>query len=236
MAHLSLSSPSLNTPRRRATQGSQLIRHRLLSLLPEVLRTIDIASVPLCGLIAYHLRYQSFAIGFDTGMLLFLGMVVIANVMAAMDVYALGHFGMFRTQLIKTVCGWTVTISIVLVVLFFDKSSEQYSRIWVTYWLVLGASVSVVARLSIAAYLARRRRAGSLSIKMAVVGTDAFAQHVARQIALTADIDVSVVGVFAPRLDPNPAGIAADGTVVGLIRFARKSQIEEVIVHLSEHR
>jgi hypothetical protein len=236
MAQLSLSSSSLNAPRRRASRSPQIIRHGLLSLLPEVLRAIDVASVPLCGLVAYHLRWKSLAIGFDLGVLLLLGMVVIANVMAAMDVYALGHFGMFRTQLIKTVCGWSATISIVLVVLFFDKSSEQYSRIWVAYWLVLGASVSVIARLSIAAYLTRRRRAGSLSIKIAVVGTDAFAQHVARQISLEADIDVTVVGVFAPRLDANPVGIAADATVGGLMRLARKIQIDEVIIHLPENR
>ena len=235
MAQLSLSRRAPLITGRRTSESSRVIRHQLLAFLTGALRATDIIGAPLCGLFAYYLRYESFAIEFNHGILLLLGMVVIANVMALGGVYDPGYLGTFRAQLIKVVAGWAATICILLVLAFFDKITDQYSRLWIAYWFVAGASLSVAARLAAAAYFDHRRRAGNLSIKVAIVGRDPFAQHVMRQITWPGDIDVKVVGVFAPELEGSGA-VASDATVDGLMRLARRTHIDEIIIHLPEQR
>jgi Undecaprenyl-phosphate glucose phosphotransferase len=236
MAQHSLSSPSLNAPRRREAGRMRMIRHRLVSVAVELLRAFDIASAPICGLLAYYIRWQTLSLDFNHSVVLFLQMVVIANVMTVLGVYDLGQFGAFRTQLLKTVFGWASSIAILLVIAFFDKSSDQYSRVWIVYWLLLGSLAAIASRLAVAGYLEVRRRAGNLSVRIAVVGTYTFAQEVSRQITAADDIDVAVVGIFVPRIEGTTVENASDATVDNLIRLARKTHIDEIIIQLPDQR
>ena len=60
---------------------SRIVRHEILSLSTGLLRALDIAVVPIAGLISYIARYQSVAVELRHGLILALGMAVVANVM-----------------------------------------------------------------------------------------------------------------------------------------------------------
>jgi Undecaprenyl-phosphate glucose phosphotransferase len=235
MRQLSLSGPTPFGAGRRIGQGSRIVRHEVLGLATGLLRAIDIVGVPFAGLIAYFARYQSLAVEFRHGLILLLGMAVVANVMSVIGAYDLANLRNVRTQLIKILGGWGLSIAIVLAIAFFDKIADQYSRLWIGYWFVLGASMSIAARFVVAGYIARRRRAGNLTINVAIVGCEPFAQEVMRQVTWPGEVEVRVVGIFEPRLTAS-AGIAADATVAGLLRLARKTHIDEILVHLPEKR
>ncbi len=234
MAQLSLSGPTPFGTRHRAGDGSRVVRHEVLALSIGLLRALDIASVPVAAMIAYCLRYQSVAIAFQHGVIVILGMAVVANVMAHLGAYDLADLRSVRSQLIKVIGGWGVSIAILLAVAFFDRLTDQYSRLWIFYWLALGVGLSSGARVGVAAYIGRRQRAGNLSVSVAIVGNEPFAQQVIDQITAAGDIEVRVVGIFAPRLAG--AGVASDATVEGLLRLARKTHIDEIIVHLPDKR
>jgi len=236
MAQLTLRDPTLVGARRRTSEGSRVVRHEILALSTGVLRTLDIASVPIAGLIAYSLRFQSLAIEFQHGLIVILGMVVVANVMAIIDAYNLADIHVWHRQAAKVIGGWSVGIAVVLAIAFFDKISDQYSRVWISSWFVLGTALSGAARCGVAAYIARRRRTGTLSINVAIVGCEPFAQEVMRRITWPGDAEVRVVGIFAPQLRAAGTGVAADATVPGLLRLARKTHIDEIIVQLPEKR
>src|SRR5690349_22862495 len=235
MAQLSVSARRPVVTSRRATNSSRIVHHQILAILNGTLRAVDIIGAPICGLFAYYLRYQSLEVEFNHGILLLLGMVVIANVMSLSGVYDTGYLRTFRIQILKVIAGWAATICILLVIAFFDKITDQYSRLWIAYWFATGVSLSVLARFAAAAYFDHRRRAGNVSIKVAIVGEEPFAQHVMRQITWPSDVDVKVVGVFAPEIDGS-GGVASDATVDGLMRLARHTNIDEIIVHLPEKR
>jgi putative colanic acid biosynthesis UDP-glucose lipid carrier transferase len=201
-----------------------------------LLRAIDIAGVPVAGLIAYWARYQEFAVEFRHGLIIILGMAVVANVMTIIGAYDVDELRVPRTQLLKVAAGWGVSIALLLAIAFFDKITDQYSRLWIGYWFFLGAALSGTARLAIGAYLGRRRRTGNLSINVAIVGCEPFARQVMQQITWPGELEVRVVGTFAPRLGAAGTGLAADATVDGLLRLARKTHIDEIIVHLPEQR
>ena len=201
-----------------------------------LLRALDIVAVPVAGLVAYVMRYQSLTVEFRHGLILILGMAVVANVMTIMGAYETPDLRSLRSQAVKVVGGWGVSIAILLAIAFFDKVTDQYSRLWIGYWFVLGTALSAAARMSVAAYIGHRKRSGSLSINVAIVGDEPFAQQVMRQITWPGDVEVRVLGIFAPRLAAAGTGVASDATVAGLLRLARKTQIDEIIVHLPEKR
>jgi Undecaprenyl-phosphate glucose phosphotransferase len=236
MAQASLSGP---TPvgTRRTRDGSRVVHHEILSLSIGLLRAIDIASVPVAGLIAYWTRYQHLAVEFRHTLIIILGMAVVANVMVIIDAYHVATLRAPHIQLAKVVGGWGVSIAILVAVAFFEKITDQYSRLWVGYWFLIGVVLSGSARLAVGAYLGRRQRTGTLSINVAIVGAEPFAHQVMEQITWPGELEVRVVGTFAPYLAAPPGtGLAADATVDGLLRLARKTHIDEIIVHLPEKR
>jgi Undecaprenyl-phosphate glucose phosphotransferase len=236
MSQLSLSGPTPFGARRRSHNASWVVRHQVVALSVGVLRAADIAIVPLSGFVAYLLRFQSPVVEFRHGLMLILGMAVLANVMNIIGAYDLADLRRWRVQTAKIVAGWGVSIAILLALAFFDKIGDQYSRLWIGTWFVLGTAMSLTARASAAAYIGHRRRAGSLTINVAIVGPEPFAQQVMEQITWPGDAEVRVVGIFAPRLKATGTGIASDATVAGLLRLARKMHIDEVIVYLPEKR
>ncbi len=216
--------------------GSRVVRHEILALASGLLRALDIAAVPLAGLVTYVARYHSISVEFRHGLILALGMAVVANVMVIIDAYDMADLRLWRRQALKVVGGWGVGIAILLAIVFFDKVSDQYSRLWIASWFVLGVSLSGAARIGVAAYIGRRQRSGTLSINVAIVGCEPFAQQVMQQITWPGDAEVRVVGIFAPRLAAAGTGVASDATVAGLLRLARKMPLDEIIVHLPEKR
>jgi Undecaprenyl-phosphate glucose phosphotransferase len=236
MAQLSLSRTTPFGVRQRRRHGSRVVRHEILGLASGLLRAFDIAAVPIAGLITYVVRYQTVSVEFRHGLILILGMAVVANVMMMLDAYDMADLRVFRHQALKVVGGWGATIAILLAVMFFDKVSVQYSRLWVASWLLLGVCISGAARIGVAAYINRRARSGTLTVNVAIVGCEPFAQQVMQQITWAGEAEVRVVGIFAPQLAAAGTGVASDETVAGLLRLARKMPIDEIIVHLPEKR
>jgi Undecaprenyl-phosphate glucose phosphotransferase len=236
MAQLSLSGPTPFGTRRRIRTGSRVVRHEIIALSTGLLRGLDILAVPVAGLITYIARYHSYSVEFRHGLILVLGIAVVANVMMIIDAYDMADLRNWRRQTLKVVGGWGVSIAILLAIAFFDKISIQYSRLWIGSWFLLGAAFSGAARAGVAAYIGRRRRTGTLTINVAIVGWAPFAQQVMEQITWPGDPEIRVLGIFAPRLAAAGTGVASDATVAGLLRLARKVQIDEIIVHLPEKR
>src|SRR6185437_7120775 len=236
MAQLSLSGTTALGARKRARNGSRVVRHEILALSTGLLRALDVAAVPVAGLITYMLRYHSVTVEFRHGLILALGTVVIANVMVFLNAYDIGDFRRWRRQVMTVAFGWGIGIALLLAIVFFDKISDQYSRLWIGSWCVFGASLSIAARIGVGAYIARRQRTGTLSINVAIVGCEPFAQQVMKQITWPGDAEVRVLGIFAPTLSAAGTGVASDATVAGLLRLARRVHIDEIIVHLPEKR
>jgi putative colanic acid biosysnthesis UDP-glucose lipid carrier transferase len=222
--------------RQRLRHRSRVVRHEILAMASGLLRALDIAAVPVAGLITYVVRYQSWSVEFRHGLILALGMAVVANVMVIIDAYDMADLRVWQRQALKVVGGWGVSIAVLLAIAFFDKVSDQYSRLWIGSWFLLGVAMSGAARVGVAAYIGRRQRTGTLSINVAIVGCEPFAQQVMQQITWPGDAEVRVVGIFAPLLGAAGTEISSDATVSGLLRLARKMPLDEIIVHLPEKR
>ncbi len=210
---------------RQSLRGAwRVVRHETLNLTSGFLRGLDIAAVPVAAWLAYYGRFESVVPEPQHLLLVLLGMVTVAYAMILVRAYASEDVANFPRQIVKLVAGWGISIAVLLAIAFFDKIADQYSRLWIGYWFVFGVSLSAAGRYAVARYIAAQQRAGNLAIHVAIVGGEPFTRQVMANLAWPGEAAVKIVGSFVP-----PA-------VDELLRLARKSRVDEIIVQLPDKR
>ncbi len=234
MAQTYAAPPRFLFGRRLAAPVPHFVRHDVLVVAAGVLRASDIVLMPASALLAYVIRFGSLGIDLSHLVVVPFGMIIIANAMAFVHAYDHRELCSIRAQFGKVTAGWTMAFALLIAIAFFDQVSDQFPRLWIGLWFALGISASLAARSAVSAYLDRRRRAGTLTVDVAVVGGEPFASQVMRRLGAPSDIDVRVIGVFEPRLGPPSAG--GRPTVEALLQLARQARLDEIIVELPEKR
>ncbi len=227
--------PSFLLSRKPSAQHPYIVRHDAMVVAAGMLRAIDVALIPATALIAYVLRFGTLAIDLSHLVVVPFGMIVIANAMATFQAYDPRELANLRAQLSRVVAAWATTFALLIAVAFFDKVSNQFSRLWIGSWFSLGISASLAARCALCAYLNKRKREGTLTVDVAIVGTPAFVAQVRRRLAGETELDFRVVGQFEPRIGKS-AGDGGPATIDELLRLARRTRIHEIIVQLPEKR
>jgi Undecaprenyl-phosphate glucose phosphotransferase len=235
MVHSYASPPSFLLSRKASARHPYLVRHDVMVVAAGMLRVIDIVLIPVTALIAYVLRFGMLEIDLSHVLVVPIGMLVIANAMSAVQAYDVRELANLRAQLSRVTAGWATTFALLIAVAFFDKVSNQFSRLWIGSWFSLGISASLAARCVLCAYLGKRKREGTLTVDVAIVGTPAFVTQVRRRLAGETELDFRVVGQFEPRIG-QPAGDGGPATIDGLLRLARRTRIHEIIVQLPDKR
>jgi putative colanic acid biosynthesis UDP-glucose lipid carrier transferase len=133
------------------------------------MRLADLCLVALAGAVAAQFRFP-----FDEtpGILdasLVLGTLVAAHVLPLLGVYDLQRLGRVHRQVPRLLAAWLLTIGAVLVFLYAIHAAHEVSRLWIGYWLLLGASGLIASRLLLQGPFARRIF-GRLDHRVALVG------------------------------------------------------------------
>ncbi len=233
MVQIYASPPNFLVSRRVTPQSSPLVRSDVLVVAAGILRGIDIALMPAMAMLAYLLRFGSLEIDLGHLVVVPFGMVIIANAMSTVKAYDLRDLSNLRAQFSKVTAGWATTFALLIAIVFFDKVTDQFPRLWIGLWFGLGISASLAARCGLSIYLGHRRRAGTLTVNIAIVGTEPFVSQVTRRLTGASERDVRVIAAFEPRLGPSENGAA---TVEELLRLARSTRIDEIIVQLPDKR
>jgi Undecaprenyl-phosphate glucose phosphotransferase len=215
---------------------TSLSLHPHLQMYSAIVQSIDTICVPICGMLAYYARFSTTAPDLGTVTLLALGVILILGAMKAGGFYDFYNYGTLFIQCLVAVFAWSVGITLLLAIVFFLGNANDYSRLWVLYWLILGVSASIAARCGMAMYCDRQRRAGHLTFNVAVIGSLAFGQYVMTQI-MHVDRHVRLLGVFPPdgpanRLDEP----ATERIIFDILRLGRTTRVDEVIVELPSKR
>lgn len=228
------SPPRFLFGRRVASPSPYFVRHDALVVAAGVLRACDVLLMPASALLAYFIRFRSLGIDLSHLVVVPFGMIIIANTMSFARAYDLRALDNVREQLRKVTAGWTLAFALLIAVAFFDQVSDQFPRLWIGLWFALGSSFSFAARIVVLLYLERRRRAGTLSVAIAVVGSPKFAREAMRRLTAASNSDVRVMGLYEPRL--GEATTSGAPTVDALLQLARKTRLDEIIVELPPQR
>jgi Undecaprenyl-phosphate glucose phosphotransferase len=129
-----------------------------------------------------------------------------------------------------------VVFLIAIGVSFFAKAGDQFSRVWLGSFYVVGLAALLMFRKGLFLLVRRWTREGRLTRRTAIVGGGALGEALACALAGQRDSDVRVVGLFDDRGDERSpqalAGLHKLGTVDDLVEFARRTRIDLVIFSL----
>ncbi|HSP24010.1 MAG TPA: undecaprenyl-phosphate glucose phosphotransferase [Saliniramus sp.] len=159
-----------------------------------------------------------------------LGAVLAFEICGAYSIQAFRAF--FRVGF-KLLTGWTSVFLLAFAAIFLFKLGDEFSRVWLVSWFVVGASGLVAVRLALAVVIARFTRAGRFDRRTAIVGGGDAAKSMIEALDAQNDTGIRIVGVFDDRGDERTGDVVAGypklGTVDDLVDYARGTKLDLVI-------
>jgi Undecaprenyl-phosphate glucose phosphotransferase len=150
--------------------------------------------------------------------------------------YQLKQLLNLRCQLGRSLTAWGLTVAVLLVVGFFTKTSDIYSRDWMLSWIITVPILVLIARGILRALIATAGQAGSTFARsVAIIGAGVEGQRLVAKIRTAQDKSVTIRGVFDDRKTRihNPvSGLAVCGTTDDLLELARLAPVDEIIIAL----
>jgi Undecaprenyl-phosphate glucose phosphotransferase len=162
---------------------------------------------------------------------------------ATVFVGLLGQFGGYQLkvlprlhwQLRHVLMTWSLTVAVLLVVAFFSKISDIYSRGWMLSWIIAVPVLLLIGRGILHAVVASETGSGRLARNVAVIGAGYEGQRLIAKLRAAQDKTVTIQGVFDDRKARVPSavsGFALCGTTDDLIEFARLAPVDEIVIAL----
>jgi Undecaprenyl-phosphate glucose phosphotransferase len=206
-------------------------------VLAGIVRLIEFALTLLTGFsvyCAYVVPVEGFGWHYPGTILVIAVLATIA--MQAADIYQVQAFRGHEKQYMRLASAWSLVFLIAIMVSFFAKAGDQFSRVWLASFYVVGLTTLIGFRRALFLLVRRWTREGRLDRRTAVVGADARGESLVNAILAQQDNDVNIVGVFDDRGDERSlttvAGRRKLGTVDDLVELARRTRIDLVIFAL----
>jgi Undecaprenyl-phosphate glucose phosphotransferase len=154
----------------------------------------------------------------------------------AADIYQVQAFRGYEKQYFRLASAWSMVFLVASGATFFAKSGDQFSRVWLGSFYVLGLVTLIGFRRALFLLVRRWTRAGRLDRRTVIVGADVNGDSLIKSLAAQRDSDVRVVGIFDDRGDERApltaSGYQKLGTVDDLVEFARRTRIDLVLFSL----
>ena len=152
--------------------------------------------------------------------------------------------GLYTTHSLKigmrTLPTMLAVLSTIFVVMamsgYFFNFNGYFSWEWFRNWFIISSTFLAVARGIFALSISRWNRNGFMERRAVIVGSDAKAKQLIRDIEAERGNDIRICGVFDDRSDdraaPMIAGYPKLGNVKDVVAFARRTRIDLVIIAL----
>jgi Undecaprenyl-phosphate glucose phosphotransferase len=206
-------------------------------VLAGLVRMIEAALVIAVGFIVYvfyvlpdyGFAWYYFAAIFGIALLAMLAFQVA-------DIYQVQAFRGHEKQYMRLASAWSVVFLIAIGVSFFAKAGDQFSRVWLGAFYVLGLFALIACRRGLFLLVRRWTQEGRLARRTVIVGCDTNGETLIRSLTAQRDSDVHIIGAFDDRGDERSptscASVPKLGTVDDLVSFARTTRVDLVIFSL----
>jgi len=206
----------------------------VLAGIVRVIEAVLVAAVGLAVYLAYVVPVDGFAWYYAWAIA---GIAVLAMLaFQAADIYQVQAFRGHEKQYMRLASAWSVVFLLAVSATFFAKAGDQFSRVWLAAFYVLGLFTLIGFRRILFLLVRRWTRQGRLDRRTVVVGADANGRSLIESLARQRDSDVRIIGVFDDRGDERGAAGFEDapklGTVDDLVEFARRTRVDLVIFSL----
>lgn len=199
-----------------------------------VSRLLDVLIVWFTGVLAYYFRFDlnSFPIPVSYSALIFIGGLLVAVLFPLLKVYHSWRARGLWAPTARVMAGWSIVFIIVLTLLVIGKEADAFSRLWLSYWGVMTATVLVALRMGVYAWLRRIRSRGYNRRHAVVVGCGQHAKALIQQSRVALWAGYEVVSVYDYHsVGGNCEGLRI-GTIDELADFVEEGSVDEVWVAL----
>ena len=200
-------------------------------------RMIEPGLVALVGL-AIYLIYVVPNNGLEWHYLVAIGGIGLLAMLAfqVADIYQVQAFRGHEKQYFRLASAWSVVFLIIIGISFFAKAGDQFSRVWLGSFYVVGLIALLAFRKALFILVRRWTREGRLARRTAIVGGGEASEALVSALASQRDSELRIVGLFDDRGDDrSPETIGGQrklGTVDDLVEFARRTRVDLVIFSL----
>jgi exopolysaccharide biosynthesis polyprenyl glycosylphosphotransferase len=151
--------------------GNGGLSDRLIKRIVALHRLSDLIIVLLAGLIAWLIRFESFAPPghYYIAALLLLGSTSVSLPVFGAYRYRASH--RFWKAMAQTILAWSVAVLLATSIAYLTKTGEMFSRLWVGYWWVFGLVALPIARYALAKYSQALSRSDQYKEKAILIGT-----------------------------------------------------------------
>jgi Undecaprenyl-phosphate glucose phosphotransferase len=208
-------------------------------VLTGLVRAADGCIAALVGLAIaiLYVREPIVTHGADYAMLLGVTALITPAVFQVLGLYEPSRLSSLPAQLPRVVLGWTITLAAIGGGLVFLKAAQDYSRVWLALWFVVGGSALVLGRAMLAHLVRGWARQGRLYRRAVIYGAGSVSEDVIRQLERDSGTDIRITGVFDDRDEESRstseiAGYPRLGGLKELLELGRESRIDLVIVAL----
>lgn len=217
-----------------ATLRRRFINPGVLSAFARLADIACLAAVSAAILWFYVAPSESIGVGYIVASLILPMATTI--LIGGFSGYTVGAYRRFVFDLGRVIGAWTVVFGSFTLVLFFLKMGEEFSRVWLGTWFLIGILALTFLRVVISRLVARWTAAGVLERRAVLVGGGPEAVELIHALRQERANDIRICGVFDDREDSRvPAlkeGLPRLGRIDELLEFGRQAEIDMLIVAL----
>src|SRR5690349_2719053 len=152
------------------------------------------------------------------------------------DIYQVQAFRGHEKQYMRLASAWSLVFLIVIGMSFFAKAGQEFSRLWLGAFYLIGLAGLVIERKAWFYAVRHWTREGRLTRRTVIVGGGDPGGRIIEALKRQKDSGVEIVGIFDDRGDDrSQAEIAGErklGTVDDLVEFGRRTRVDLVVFSL----
>src|SRR5687768_8023492 len=201
-------SPAAMRFRRRAVPTAEAVAPIVVhpsyspAIVVGVARAVEFALVMLAGLVVYQIYLAANLLLDGAYWLATAGAAALTIlVFQAIGVYSVQAFRSFFLYALRIVAGWSLVFLVLLAAVFFAKVGDDFSRVWLAGWFVLGLGFLLVERIGLHVLVSSLTRNGRFDRRTAIVGGGELAESMIRALKAQHDIGIQLVGIFDCRAE-----------------------------------
>ncbi|MBZ0325526.1 MAG: undecaprenyl-phosphate glucose phosphotransferase [Alphaproteobacteria bacterium] len=212
---------------------SPILTADLQTVLAGLLRIVDLLLILAIGFATYWLRNRTVDLAErDLAALAVAGLLAVIYLHVA-RVYEGERLGRLNVQIVNAAAAWGGVVLTLLAIGYFTKTSANFSRIWLAAWFTGALVALVLVRLCAAALFEYWRTKERLQTRAAVLGAGEAGRRLVAYLRAQGAPGLRLVGLFGDSsagFEREVAGIPERGTVDDLLDFARREQLDEILI------
>jgi putative colanic acid biosysnthesis UDP-glucose lipid carrier transferase len=234
---VSINSRVLEKPRPLVSLSGRGIGKKATPTLKVLQQLLDPALVSFALMIISKLYDQSFNTPYI--LLAAISFLLVLSVFRALDLYRIGNGTPSRPLIYQVLTGWGVVVALLLSLGFVTKTTEDFSRLIFTTWVVAVPPLLFMAHTAVHYLVGSARASGKFARTAVIVGGSQVGHHLAEKIRRSPELGLRLQSCFnlkgsrhAQECEGYPPGYSFTGTAADLAQYVQRHRTDIVYITL----